>query len=126
MQDLEAMGHEWEKNVIEFFNPDLEHGTQPTHSFPFTGIETLFIAVACYSVIVLTGLVLYCTSSRSTEVKPDGSKGKSKTQSWGEVFGGFAAEPIKIVQVFYNLFQVCVAPECRLHDTCAFRVYSVQ
>jgi elongation of very long chain fatty acids protein 4 len=108
LPDFYAWSGDVGAKVLHWFNPDMTHFV--TKGWAFTHLGDALLAMAAYAVVVLVGVVMQ--ACRKTTDKSSAKSQKVEKVSVGE---SFRREPIKYLQVVYNLTQVLL---------CAYMVFT--
>jgi elongation of very long chain fatty acids protein 4 len=90
-----------EHDLIAWANPNFDPELRPTKAWALTSIWAIAYALVPYFLIVIVGIIRYNNRDKSL----DGVK-SPKPKTWDEVWQFFRREPLKILLVVYNAFQV--------------------
>lgn len=86
-----------ERSLATWLNPSMDFDARVTKGWALTRLDHVIYVLLAYAVVVAIGLARY-TPPKEEVKKEKGNK--------GSLIQLFAAEPIKILQVVYNLTQV--------------------
>jgi hypothetical protein len=82
-----------EKAIAELANPGVDFESRVTKGWLLTRLDHALIVLACYAILVVVGIIRYTPPKKEEKTKET-------------FYESIQREPIKILQIVYNLVQV--------------------